>query len=92
MRLIDADALILESYDKCVEECACCKESVGMIHYVRGHKFKTHDRCGLIVNAPTIDAIPVTWIQKHMNEPIMAQGIHALLYMWRKEQEANSDD
>ena len=94
MKLIDADALRKAFYDKCVEECACCKESSGPTVIVARVKCKSHDHCGLLDAAPTIDAIPVEWIEHFRQEAILnGDGLGRdmldwLLGAWQKEQEA----
>ena len=91
MRLIDADALLRShcsaldgKYESC-EEClkppygCCCLE-------IKGED---------IHNAPTIDAIPVDWIEDMLREwhnnkaPFEAIGaVSGMLVRWYKEQEA----
>lgn len=44
-RLIDADALQKEMWDKCAAECGCCPYEDENLH----------KRCGLINNAPTVE-------------------------------------
>ena len=92
IRLIDADALRRAFDVKCVEECACCPESSGHTVMVGGIKCKTHDHCGLLDNAPTIDAIPVEWILENTKDNYDYSGTIArgLISEWRKEQEAKT--
>lgn len=93
MRLIDADALA----KKCcigIEEFGTCEKCLE--YYAR----KGGDRiCYLeypgedVRNAPTIDAIPVEWLEAHETEYIDDWGyepvsIGMALNMWQKEQEA----
>ena len=90
MKLIDADALRKAFYDKCVEECACCKESSGPTVIVARVKCKSHDHCGLLDAAPTIDAIPVEWLKNQVNQIEYPYGIiiEDAIKEWQAEQEA----
>ena len=91
MKLIDADALRKAFYDKCVEECACCKESSGPTVIVARVKCKSHDHCGLLDAAPTIDAIPVEWLENSFKNSMDAQwhyAVRTVQRVWQEEQEA----
>jgi len=35
-----------------------------------------------------VEAIPIEWIRKQEKEPLLRQGVHGLLFLWDKEQEA----
>lgn len=35
-----------------------------------------------------VEAIPVEWIRKQEKEPLLQHGVHGLLFLWDKEQEA----
>lgn len=47
MRLIDGDTLQAQFCQECIGECACCVHAIGDI---------VDKSCGLIEDAPTIDA------------------------------------
>lgn len=34
-----------------------------------------------------VEAIPVAWIRKQEKEPLLQQGVHGLLFLWKKVQE-----
>ena len=66
-RLIDADALQKEMWDKCAAECGCCPYEDENLH----------KRCGLINNAPTVEIteemaidrlIETGWLYEHDKE------------------------
>lgn len=88
MRLIDADALkesIEEQY-----KCDCAHDTDDDWSYGRASAWL--NARAYVDNAPTIDAIPVEWIETHMT-PAMAhfapRAKELLLEAWQKEQEAN---
>ena len=85
MRLIDADALfeVEKRHHDLYRDATSQTDKARRDEYLQV-------MCD-INDAPTVDAITVAWLLKHMNEPIMAKGIPAVLYMGRKEQEANGD-
>lgn len=78
MRLVDADAL---------------KEDV---EFQQGHMFPedlSYRIPRMIDNAPTIDAIPVEWLEAQNNsteyyKTIQGQAVELILELWQKEQEA----
>ena len=81
MRLIDAD-----TFDRCLADAQSeCKKNggnfrYGMLNQVRGN----------LSEQPTIDAIPVEWLQKqHETSTIypMILAIECILGAWKKEQE-----
>jgi hypothetical protein len=86
MRLIDADALNKMLVDAQTE----CKRNggnfrVGVLSNVREN----------IANVPTIDAIPVEWLEAHSREYYEDWGtepvtVENALREWRKEQEAKA--
>ena len=80
MRLIDADALIHTH-----------ESEVAII----GKDWTVGDLAAAIETAPTIDAIPVEWIQAQIeNEkraPLFRRYADALLTIWQREQEAQDE-
>jgi hypothetical protein len=58
MRLIDADEL-KKAFEDCTGDCACCVHNTNDFEY-----------CGLIDNAPTVDAIPYSVHEKAMDKTI----------------------
>jgi len=83
MRLVDADALKAEFDKNCAMECACCDHAT--CNHVRNAV-----GCGLLDNAPTVDAIPVEWMREKMQKPQMtcANPFGYVLAEWLEEQEA----
>lgn len=81
MRLIDADALPSALFQKHVHDD---EELEPMLYF--------EDAVKVVEDAPTIDAIPVEWIQAQVeNEkraPLFRRYAEALLTIWQKEQEA----
>lgn len=88
MRLVDADALKAEFDKNCAMECACCDNAT--CNHVRNAV-----GCGLVDAAPTIDAIPVEWLEKQADyarsewDYDSCEGIRMVLKAWQKEQEAH---
>lgn len=90
MRLIDADALKeeIEFHPTSVSVCMTVAEAKGQTYF--------KNRClEDIDNAPTIDAIPVEWIETLLREWLKGSAsfevccaISAMLYKWKIEQEA----
>ena len=87
MRLVDADALKAEFDKNCAMECACCDNAT--CNHVRNAV-----GCGLVDAAPTIDAIPVEWLNKQCEmaddrgDMEMTDAISWLIQTWQEEQEA----
>jgi len=87
MRLVDADALKTEFDKNCAMECACCD------HATCNHVGNAVG-CGLVDAAPTVDAIPVEWLEKQADyarsewDYDSCEGIRMVLKAWQKEQEA----
>lgn len=87
MRLVDADALKTEFDKNCAMECACCD------HATCNHVGNAVG-CGLVDAAPTIDAIPVEWLNKQCEmaddrgDMEMTDAISWLIQTWQEEQEA----
>lgn len=86
MRLIDADALKeeVEFHPTSVSVCMTVEEARGQTYF--------KNRClEDIDNAPTIEAIPVEWLEKFCTDDI-AEGqretIEWMLGVWQREQEA----
>ena len=88
MRLIDADAMRID-FDKYVEHIRLIK---------KGRKQKTEiaillDCKGAIDNAPTVDAIPIEWIEETMRlaESVgakeYAEHLEVLLADWAEREE-----
>jgi hypothetical protein len=88
--LIDADALAKKFDEKCGNECGCCEYAVTKTVLVGYAKCRIFERCGLIENAPTVDAIPVEWLREKMLRPQMTDGnpFGFVLAEWLEEQEA----
>lgn len=94
-RPIDADALAKEFDEKCSNECGCCEYAVTKIVLVGRTKCRIFERCGLIANAPTVDAIPVEWLRNlcvivkmDTEDKIF---IDWLIQTWQEEQEENRE-
>jgi hypothetical protein len=98
-RLIDADALKeeIEFHPTSVSVCMTVAEAKGQTYF--------KNRClEDIDNAPTIDAIPVEWLENRLNTLCfeamgacalygdrigeLAKSINEVLKLWQKEQEA----
>lgn len=81
MRPIDADALPSALFQKHVHDG---EELEPMLYF--------EDAVEVVENAPTIDAIPVEWLEekrKYASEgDSLDVGIAEVLDMWQKEQEA----
>ena len=81
MRLIDADALK-----------ARIEQEEDREYDATGYLLHMTDSLPVIDNAPTIDAIPVEWLQKKRKYASEGDsldvGIAEVLDMWQKEQEA----
>jgi hypothetical protein len=89
MRLIDADALKeqVESHVVSMSVCLSMDE-----HY--GKVTMREDCLEDTTNAPTIDAIPVEWLEVHKTEYLDDWGeepitVEEALKMWKKEQEVH---
>lgn len=89
MRMIDADALMLKI---CGEGCGCMPDQCG---YPYCGKEANEIRCRTgeyVENAPTIDAIPVGWLDDRANDitraPLYRRYAQMLMDEWQKEQEA----
>lgn len=88
-RLIDADALKeeIEFHPTSVSVCMTAAEAKGQTYF--------KNRClEDIDNAPTIDAIPVEWLdEKFMDienkDMALSRAAWLVLHAWQKEQEAN---
>lgn len=86
MRLVDADALPNELFKKHVHDC---EELEPMMYF--------EDAVKVVENSPTIDAIPVEWLEAHKTISIEDWGeepvtVGAALMIWQKEQEARTCD
>lgn len=93
MRLVDADALREHWHisEKC-EECHWNNRDCSKPPY-----YSLHDICEAIDEVPTIDAIPVEWLEEHDGENIRDTDgniygrrhttISKALSMWHEEQE-----
>ena len=82
MRLIDKDALPNELFKKHVHDG---EELEPMLYF--------EDAVKVVENAPTIDAIPVEWLEAHKTEYLDDWGeepvsVEAALMIWQNEQEA----
>lgn len=82
-RLIDVDALIKDFDKRCFGECCCCIESTN-----------TESGCKVIDEQPTVDAIPISWINKHLEwldncdndfAQLAKVSIRGMLELWRKD-------
>ena len=84
-RLIDADMLGSEFHEKCVMECGCCQEATTNHH-------NCAISCGLVDNAPVIDAIPVEWIKARWKrmcwDSMTCKTERELVREWENEQGA----
>lgn len=84
MRLIDADALLVKQTNiaKTFARSDAQKSLMGRVMYNTEH-------------APTVDAIPVEWLEKQADyarsewDYDTCEGIRIVLKAWQKEQEAN---
>ena len=94
MRLIDADAYAAEMRKK-QEDCRAWKDSLdeGTELYARAEQsFVTFVEAALTLKSqPTIDAIPVEWLDDRANDitraPMFRRYAQQLLDEWQKEQE-----
>lgn len=95
--LIDVDALKSAFYEKCCEECGVCPEATTTDKTIGDCVCKQFASCGLIDAAPTIDAIPVAWLEAkrermaNAGQDTAEQAIAYVLWLWQKEQEASVD-
>lgn len=91
MRLIDADALLDEFREKCVEECACCNEAACRADTKYGHTARLFDHCGLIDRARIVDAIPIDSLKEWMDRACedddlpMLYALDRILKRWARE-------
>lgn len=88
-RLIDADALKeqVEAHVVSMSVCLCMEE-----HY--GKVTMREDCLEDIANAPTVDAIPVEWLECKRKEalkegmrPDEVEAVEMVMWMWQNEQE-----
>ena len=94
MRLIDADAYAAEMRKK-QEDCRAWKDSLdeGTELYARAEQsFVTFVEAALTLKSqPTIDAIPVEWLDDRANDitraPMFRRYAQQLLDEWQKDQE-----
>ena len=92
MRLIDADVLCEYWHisEKC-EECHWNNRDCSKPPY-----YSLHDICGAIYEVPTIDAIPMDWLDDQIHgyaARLQSTELKALLIvkgLWEKDQEAKS--
>lgn len=84
MKLIDGKVLLQK-----VRECKAKQHSENN-DYRTGYISAMSTVEGIIADLASVDAIPVEWLEKYMREPILKTGIHNILYLWQKEQEAKA--
>lgn len=95
MRLIDADAYAAEMRER-QDECKAWKDGLaeGTELYARAEQsLVTFAEAALTLKSqPTIDAIPVEWLDDRANDitraPLFRRYAQQLLDEWQKEQEA----
>ena len=94
MRLIDADALIMQMNDgpyNCPGDCGVCDTDEIIID---GRKLIA---CSAVTHTPTIPAIPVEWMRDKMRGYASAlkstetAALVMVMQMWQKEQEAQDE-
>lgn len=92
MRLIDADAL--KTKRGMAHRCEDCKHNARMCQ--SNQDYTRMDICGMLADAPTIDAIPVEWLREKIKEhtdeegwqDYLANSFGLCIEEWQKEQEA----
>jgi len=90
MRLINVDAL-KEDYHM-ADDCKDCKTSVRDCEY--DHVYTKMDFCGWLDDAPSVDAVPVEWIEEEIKRlremdndfaGLTANIINTMLKRYKKE-------
>ena len=88
MKIVDLDAEIERT---CQAVCGCERKDCKWAHF--GPNYKPEKACTVIQRleeAQPIEAITVKWLEKYKDEPMLKKSIHAILYLWRREQEAKT--
>ena len=99
MRLIDIDEF--RTNNKFAEKCVDCKRDSKW--ECDRQMYSARDICGCLDDAPIVDAIPVDWMLKRMNETASGEGMNIelnnALFMvgvewerWKKEQSKEDGD
>lgn len=90
-RLIDVDKFKADYGMK--DDCADCdKELRGKSKSCEFDRVYTKmDFCGWLDDAPTVDAIPIEWINLFNSTPIGGDSIDDLLREWRYKQEIEAE-